>query len=542
MTGVLTAQQAGAGEQLWDWAWSESIGWVSFRNDNTNAHWPIVSDDNFATYVFTNGNSWGKDAFKMEDQPVGTAGNINQLCIRVRHMGDAIMGFRLNSSESWTGTDFSNNMGWFNWQCFATRPGGGAWTWNDVENVQAIVNIRRNIAVQGRLSEVYVEVDYTGGTLSLQPNGTGDYTEIPNPSGVVAPFGYGVEANRTTGALSGYVWSSNIGWISFEPVSVAGCPTAPCQAYIDFDTAEVFGWARVCTVFSAGCSGALKANRGGWDGWIRFSGLLYSAELNDTSNPSEFFNWAWGDNKVVGWLSLNKINTGGPIDYKVKTNLKLNAPPVAAFNCIPASCQVYRGQILLLDNISTDPDGNDQIDLCEWSWDDLTDVAGYSLFSSCSPPPDPNLCDTTFGSVRGNWNVKLYVEDEKGAFSEAVRQVTVLRDIVASFECSLDDINWYSCTDSDNISPIEGETLYLIDTSVASETSFGVSAVVNNWTWLINGVNIGAGNKSQIDISTEVPMMTIKLTVRDTNGHSDDVTEILYGIMPLPRWREIAPF
>jgi len=541
--GVLTAFQVSAGEDLWDWVWSDSVGWVRFKYDDTNAHYKLV-DGNTAEYVLNNTGGWQYDAYRVTDPPLGAAGNITSVNIRARFKGDIDLGLRLNGIESDIGTNiYVNIAGGWAWanggggQSFISlRPGGGIWTWNDIENLQVVVGLKKDGAIQAQA--YLVEIVVNGTTLPM--NNTGDYTNISDsiPAGVPASrFGYLVEVNRTTGVLSGYAWSENIGWISFEPTSVSGCPTAPCQAYIDFPTAKVYGWARACSVFSSGCSGALTSNRGNWDGWIRFNGALYSAQLNDTPNPSEFFNWAWGDNYVIGWLSLNRINTGGPIDYKVKTNLKLNAPPVAAFNCNPVSCQVYMGQILVLDNVSSDPDGNNQIDLCQWYWDDLTDAAGYSLFQSCVPPPSPYLCDATFGSTRGRWNVKLRVEDSKGAFDEEIKEVRVLRDIVASFQCSLDGSTWSACS---TISPVEGDIVYLKDTSDASEISFGTSSVINSWTWLVNGSNVGTASK--IQANAEVPSMTIKLTVRDSNNHQAEVTQTLLGIMPLPTWKEIAPF
>ncbi len=117
---------------------------------------------------------------------------------------------------------------------------------------------------------------------------------------------YGVDVDVFTGLFSGYAWSENIGWISFEPadVNVADCPDSPasCQAEIDLSTRVVSGWAK-----------ALVA-AGGWDGWIKLRGLTneavpqeYGVSLNSTLPTSEFEGWAWGD-VVVGWVSFNCIN------------------------------------------------------------------------------------------------------------------------------------------------------------------------------------------------------------------------------------------
>ncbi len=97
---------------------------------------------------------------------------------------------------------------------------------------------------------------------------------------------YGVHVNPLTGYLSGYAWSENIGWISFNPESLVGCPYPRCSAYLlksrmiwtaggsnIYNGLNIRGWARACSVFDTGCSGSLKpdSERGGWDGWISFS-------------------------------------------------------------------------------------------------------------------------------------------------------------------------------------------------------------------------------------------------------------------------------
>ncbi len=103
---------------------------------------------------------------------------------------------------------------------------------------------------------------------------------------------YGVKM-KANGELIGYAWSSNIGWIKFGPESgsrnIDDAPVAPKKwAYLDLakpTTAgpQLKGWARACSVYQNDCDGALKLEtenkRGGWDGWIAMSG-------NTTNNNS----------------------------------------------------------------------------------------------------------------------------------------------------------------------------------------------------------------------------------------------------------------
>ena len=127
---------------------------------------------------------------------------------------------------------------------------------------------------------------------------------------------YGVDIDGT-GWFSGYAWSENIGWIAFEPSYVSGCPSGTCQARLESSTNEVSGWARV---LSAG---------GGWDGWISLNYkncdqdgnnyidvacggdntttpvIEYNIYRNTSTNELE--GWAWSEG-VAGWISFNCYN------------------------------------------------------------------------------------------------------------------------------------------------------------------------------------------------------------------------------------------
>jgi hypothetical protein len=123
------------------------------------------------------------------------------------------------------------------------------------------------------------------------------------------------------GTISGYAWSSNIGWISFESSALAGCPSGSCTALVDYahpsgGTYPVKGWARACSVFNSGCSGSLKtvATRGDngvstdpWDGFISLSGTAknggtYGAVVN--SAKTTMTGYVWGS-EVMGWIQMN---------------------------------------------------------------------------------------------------------------------------------------------------------------------------------------------------------------------------------------------
>ncbi len=118
-----------------------------------------------------------------------------------------------------------------------------------------------------------------------------------------------------SGLLNGYAWSSNIGWISFGcgqddgtagrlclgvDTFPTGLGTTASGPVLDSDTKKLVGFARACSVFENGCSGQLKNPLflGGWDGWISLSGKTaddtrgYGVTLDVGTN--KFIGFVWG--------------------------------------------------------------------------------------------------------------------------------------------------------------------------------------------------------------------------------------------------------
>ncbi|MFA6585908.1 MAG: hypothetical protein WCS86_01980 [Candidatus Paceibacterota bacterium] len=112
---------------------------------------------------------------------------------------------------------------------------------------------------------------------------------------------YGVNIDLS-GDVSGYAWSSNYGWLSFNSNELTGCPSGICSARKEGN--NLVGWARFCSVFASGCSGALLPTTatGGWDGWVSLSGANYGVKLNQTADS-----YAWGGPDIVGWIDFSKV-------------------------------------------------------------------------------------------------------------------------------------------------------------------------------------------------------------------------------------------
>jgi len=167
--------------------------------------------------------------------------------------------------------------------------------------------------------------------------------ELPTPR---CTNNYGVNIDSTTGVFSGDAWSENIGWISFKrsetgaPPTDDPCPDGSCIAKLDLSTNKVSGWAKALT------------DGGGWPGWIRLRDTNYGVSWN--SYAGEMEGWAWSD-QVIGWISFNRVNcdpdkdgfsngigvcppAGTPIsNYKVFYGVADVNPPTVSVVAVPVS-------------------------------------------------------------------------------------------------------------------------------------------------------------------------------------------------------------
>ncbi|MBT9150627.1 MAG: hypothetical protein DDT40_00800 [candidate division WS2 bacterium] len=125
---------------------------------------------------------------------------------------------------------------------------------------------------------------------------------------------YGVHIN-TDGTFTGHAWSANIGWINFAPTGPY--PALPNHsARVDTTNGQVSGWARAL------------AHGDGWDGWIKMRGANYGVSINFVNG--EFSGWAWS-NMVIGWISFSCANRGvcATSNYRVRTTF---VPPPSISN------------------------------------------------------------------------------------------------------------------------------------------------------------------------------------------------------------------
>lgn len=201
----------------------------------------------------------------------------------------------------------------------------------------------------------------------------GDNATIPVPD-------YKVELSPS-GNLNGYAWSSNIGWIIFDPAAIGSSPEAPNQtAQIDTSTGLGSGWLRACNVFQSGCSGALKDNteRGGWDGWIKMAGSWTDGVKLDLGS-NIFSGFAWGGD-VIGWLNFYNVGVGA-----------LPTP-----QCSDGADNDSDGAIDMADPGCSNPNDNDETDILVGTCSDGIDNDADCLTDGADPGCGSGITETPF--------------------------------------------------------------------------------------------------------------------------------------------------
>jgi hypothetical protein len=147
------------------------------------------------------------------------------------------------------------------------------------------------------------------------------FNNINNPGGGTTNYGVNVNIiNNSYDNISGYAWSENIGWIKFDPAGPypsnhPGNPNHSAKVEKIGNATTVTGWARACAgTINGDCNSATRND--GWDGWISLSGSNYKVELKEDADGCYLDGYAWGSD-VVGWIQFNGTTKDGNT-YRVK--------------------------------------------------------------------------------------------------------------------------------------------------------------------------------------------------------------------------------
>jgi hypothetical protein len=200
---------------------------------------------------------------------------------------------------------------------------------------------------------------------------------------------YGV--NISDGNFSGYAWSDNIGWISFNATDVSGCPSGSCPPAINLLTGRVSGWARALSY------------GGGWDGFIKLSGVSSDGSpYRVTFSGKNASGYSWGSD-VVGWISWSGI------DYGVESFVSIvNQAPITSILSPANNSTAYESNLLAFSGTASDPDIGDTVVDYEWR---IENCETGTLINSTSL----NF-NYAFG-VAGTYNIYFRAQDNNGVWS-----------------------------------------------------------------------------------------------------------------------------
>jgi hypothetical protein len=369
----------------------------------------------------------------------------------------------------------------------------------------------------------------------------------------------GVTYNPATGDFSGYAWSDNIGWVSFNRADTGNPPAAPNNsgsgpiAKYDLSTGNITGWMRVlsvCDSVPCATSGA-GSNSGGWDGWIRFCDSTMAncnasnqiAHLNPATGSLS--GWAWSDS-VVGWLMLGSNSNNPP----TATNLNYAEPDYCTLPPIGTFSWTF-----------SDPDAGDKQSAYEVQVDNNSDFSSPEV-DSC-PTPGTGSCSPGHGSNTFSpasaipynsayyWRVKVW--DSNGADSGWIqynnpadpdgdgnaKTFTVPKHAYPS----VTDISWTPAN------PSAGESVTFSAMTVCYATGGGtVVCPTAGYHWTFSGGNPGVvdGNVApQVTFPTSGSVnASLKIVDADGYGASCSAPQLTKGFtvqLPLPGWKEVPP-
>ncbi len=347
---------------------------------------------------------------------------------------------------------------------------------------------------------------------------------------------YGVKTDLGNGDFSGYAWSEHIGWISFNRADTGNPPSAPFNggngtiAKYNVLTREITGWARVL------------ANGGGWDGWIRFCDTSVAKcstanRIAKIDTNGDLQGWAWSD-AVVGWISLNCANQGncGVSNYKVMA--VVNQAPSTSNLLVTQPNYCKSGPAATFNWSFSDPDpGNTQSAY-------QVQVATNSGFSGPGTVVDSNKVSSASNSYATGsgklvynstyyWRVRVWDNYDLVSAWASGSNFTTPKHVYPT-------VNFKASP----LSPSVNETVQFTDLTTGGAT-------INGWTWNIQDATYQDGTNANSQNPkvkfTVTGTKTITLVAKDVDNYqcsNADTASSLQNLnirLPLPGWKEVAP-
>ena len=366
-----------------------------------------------------------------------------------------------------------------------------------------------------------------------------DGTPAGCPPAETAISNYGVKIDYD-GLFSGYAWSENIGWINVAPESPY--PASPNYlAQVDLATGYVSGWVRSCSVFQNGCNGALAPTeeRGGWDGWIKLAGGSWGVKID--RKGGSFSGWAWSDSNVgIGWINFSGVN------YRVTTNLVFNSAPIKPRtlevnwnNCTFKELSVPTFNWTPYSDPDRDPQAGYEIALDNDSFtvpkfNHAANIASNAYTLNLSQDDDRDWIERLQWDTNYSWIVR--VKDSTGLGSDWSN--------VGNLKTPKHAYPWVDFTfdySSGGVVNFNSGT-----SKVFGTTGNNVPMTIKGYRW---DITKGRGEFIDSDpfdqnpsIEFSDPYNRIKLKITDWDGYSCESTEKdIFIPLPPPEYREVSP-
>lgn len=341
------------------WAWSENIGWISFNCDNQSKSYVSWND---STGIMS-GSAWSDNigwvSFNCDDVNVCSTTNQfcavdadcpgSETCVDTRDGCALISNYKVTidtTTGELSGYAWSDSVGWMSFNRSDTgAPPGSPYNSSETYIAKKVGTkitgwgkfLSASNGWDGWVKFACDDSECSSSDYSVYASGNNFYGYAwgSDTVGWLA-FGsgcetdYGVNINEEDHTLSGYAWSENVGWLSFNRSDTDVPPAAPfngAESYVakfDNTACKLQGWGR------------FLAHDDGWDGWVKLQreggSPDYGVSLDSSVN--EFTGWAWAGSPsisegVVGWVSFNNNYGGGSglIDYQVTTTLSSACGP-----------------------------------------------------------------------------------------------------------------------------------------------------------------------------------------------------------------------
>ncbi len=607
----VTSVKAGIDNNVTGWAWSSNIGWISFNSINppgtalnfsesggggsgeyvyvsntdfglsettveawirpqpsTDERAPIVRMDKFYFQVFENNRLaaywYGKspagfhyssiNSVKM-DEWSHVAVVWDGLGVRFYINGsldNPILTSGTGESTDWVSIGQENASRRYNGMIDDVR------IWNSSRTEQQIRDTMVN-PLRGNEEGLigYWNFNEGSGESAFDSSPSGNTGSIEGAGWVTQPdFGVNIGID---GNMTGYAWSSNIGWIHFDPSGPY--PQEPSYSgiidiYGDIagcgERGLVCGWARACSVFQSGCSGLLKSNdkRGNWDGWIFLGpadGNLPGIRLEEGDGSFDIRGYSWGS-EVVGWLNFDCIDDGNCLQspFQARTTYLLNSPPeILSSDSTLLYCahgltpQAAIGLSITLNWEYFDRDGDEQnkyeIHLSEdnnfpennrFERVGVSSVGGYSL----DPTHDGSWQNELDWNTTYYWRIRAHDGNFWSEWQEDSFTVTRIHPsplVAFSYspeQISVGEVVTFMSEDDENVSQV-----------------YDGSTPIYNW-------NFEQGNPSTSTSSTATTTFeqqgdwSSELKITDGSGYECSLSKDINIKVPLPDWKEVTPF